>query len=624
MPSDPQPTRPPDPDHVAILVGGEIHASADGMPLTGCHDFGNLERSLATAREQGFRDVALELSRDFQPLVDHFLVEAQALYAPDRKSNEDGHRRDENIARSVIESWVKTWEQAIKRYQVDPRDGFEWGSILMEVAWINAGNPEEPIRPHCIDVPIQKQVEAWKNGDRFYGVEGLPQSCQREIDRYVSRAEALAREGKRPSGREEKELGEGLLSRLQEGNPSFGQNSAERSAFFAQVSLLCRGGKNAEGIPFNGLDQIAAARAAHPERGYQVKTEPVDNSTYWREIHSTGASYPHLASKVQSTSQFLDARDRSMAGEIARIAASTQKETPCFGILSWNGLFHLGPSGRSISPYDLQKRETSLPEELKRRGFSEVSLYRCGQEKEDLEDRIYEMGVRIEQWKEERARKAPAKEPGEKAKAPASEKRPGDQAMLPPVSMTREGLQSLFAQLGSSKKSLTSQGLVLSPEAAGAELRGRPRTGLTPGQERFLAELRKRQAETKLDLRQQPLGVLRRAAESVLGKASARLREFPSEPSALRSLLLVERDPERKQRIAALVSRLPVRLEEESSCREQEAYYRAYRGKTEKLVCRIPEIPHPWEVSVEKPQAPFSGQKHSAIDRNRGIDRGGR
>ncbi|CAB4243373.1 protein of unknown function [Methylacidimicrobium sp. AP8] len=203
------PPRLPDPTNTLIVACGEEHA------WIGSFDYEELCHVVNDATDCGFRDLALELPRDWQPLVNEFLRDAEADVRKWRRTQgPDATSEDAwvnvGIRKSLKKSWDATWKKLRENGCYVPSDvatEVESGKILGMVACVNGLHPEARMRVHCVDLPSEEWRKAIREGDLFLGV-ALPQSCQREIDGYLAHGETLARQGKRLSSQAEKKFGE--------------------------------------------------------------------------------------------------------------------------------------------------------------------------------------------------------------------------------------------------------------------------------------------------------------------------------------------------------------------------------------------------------------------------------
>ncbi|MDD4932235.1 MAG: hypothetical protein PHO89_02060 [Methylacidiphilaceae bacterium] len=630
---------PADLSRAVIIVGGEQHAYADPSDQL-FHDYEELRQELGSARDNGFRELCLEIPKDFQPFAEKFLSKAEALYRPVREGNEaSGNVEDpsdkavvgEKVAAEADELWRKTWDEAKREGRIlDDAPKEEWGTLFRQAAWVNASQPEEPIRVHCIDVPSQEMRQAIQQGEIFLGVD-LPQNCQEELDRYWVLVQSLAKRGALPSHEQREAFGRGLLARLRKEDPSFARDPGDKKQFLHQVEVLCRGDRARDR---DGLDDLAVNRAAGPTGvPTQIRTWPMSVPEYsrlWQSSKNEANSYYALVPTPMPTSRFTDSRDRHMATEISQVARAAQKETPVPGILTLNGYAHLAEPGSPLSAYDPEKRQTSLPGELRKHGFADVIPYRFGRDAQRGEqgapspDKLFEFKGDLIRERRRQFREQDKKEPAP-PKTPAMEKSPSHSSLAPmPVHpetvreftvRTREIAEAMEARAG---KAVT-------PEAW-AEARSRkPSRGLTVGQKLFLSSLRERNIRgNRLDLSQQPIGVLRQAASSCLAEASIRFHELPFARPSPRQSVLAPPNPERKERIAQAIRQLPVLSVDEPQWHAQAAAYQEIRARAEARMNQIPELKHPGEISIGDLVPEERGRPNRVIDGSRQPDRGGR
>lgn len=608
------PARLPDPTNTLIILGGERHAWAEGREWRH-RDYQTLCGVLAEGRYQGFRDLALELPRDWEPFVQTWLAEVEELW----------RQPSERIANDMVDKWVDTLREMEKKgLYIRGLSGSEEeiGDILSQVAELNAEDPKRRIRVHCVDVPSEEWRKAIREGELFIGI-ALPQSCQGEIESYLAQGEAVAHAGRCPSCKDEKKLGEALLAKLQATNPSYGRDPEERRAFREQVKILCEGSGREP-----GLKDLAMAWAVYPKEKRQVRTLPMTDELYWDELRKWKRPAANLLPTSELTARSCDYRTREMASRMAAVAQSVLQKEPVCQMIGWFGKGHVDPKVERISPFDPQPLQAKLGSELA--GKADTRIYVCGRvddpKREILESILYEKGEEFQSKLQGRER---AKERGnEPPRGPSTQKAAAGRASMLPVPVSPRTLREFRARSEAMMAALKgAKGKAITPEAWAEALRQKPARELTPGQQLFLSVLRERKVrENDFDLSQQPIGVLRRAAEATVAQASASLQKSSYEPPSRREMVPAQPDPERRERIRERMAKMMGQFSLLSADDRQKgkADRREWRAFAEGLMDRIPEIKHPGEISREALTRADSGRSSGTIDRSPLTDREGR
>ncbi|KIE59252.1 hypothetical protein A946_00545 [Methylacidiphilum kamchatkense Kam1] len=337
---------------LAVLVG-EIHTT---------NHYKSLINALPQLDQQGFV-VTLELARDFNPLIQHFMRKASQIY---EKANE--HKIDAQEAEKRVDQLeAKMIYQMQKRYpavlalpfdvnvkkcsikkekgqwiMVDKSTGEKFPTplvshytdVIKEVVKHNVQNHGN-LQVYAVDISTKEMKEQVKSKNLYLQI-GLPKTCQQPIEEYLKKARKSAFLGKSPKESLRKKLFETLQK---EGIIPYNYQDL-----------------------FDELDKVANLQR---KEKFEVQCD-LENIEIGKYVPAP-------------TPAFLDYRDRRMAGNleykedhrygpcnIKRVAETRHFYYPGSRVIHWGGAFHLGEYKWKNN---LGERQTNLSKEVKQAGF---------------------------------------------------------------------------------------------------------------------------------------------------------------------------------------------------------------------------------------------------------------
>ncbi|TFE67758.1 hypothetical protein A7K73_08565 [Candidatus Methylacidiphilum fumarolicum] len=342
---------------LAVLVG-EIHTKNHHKSLI---------KTLPQLDQQGFV-IALELSRDFNPLIQHFMRKASQIY---EKANEhkldmqEAEKRVDRLEAKLLYKMTKRNPALLSPYEMEKyyfkRDTNQWylvekrtgakdtgeigpikgmpnyADVIREAVKHNVLNHGN-LQVYAVDISTKELKEQAKKGNLFLRI-GLPESCQQPIEEYLKKARKSALLEKSPKESLKKKLAEAL----------------QKEGIFLHDS---------QDLFLKQLDSIA-------------KMQRRDKSLVVRCYQKLGdIDSGNIIIEADMNPEFLNYRDQRMSGtlelkkdhkygpcSIKKVAETRSFYYPGPRLIHWGGAYHLG---------EWKTRNTDLSKELKKVGFPYV------------------------------------------------------------------------------------------------------------------------------------------------------------------------------------------------------------------------------------------------------------